>query len=77
MVKHPFSDDLETDNVGTLFENARCGRGHGSRKNAADVRMMTSRGSEEYYLLGLIVEDGANDCDIWEMTALSMSYGRR
>ena len=72
-VEHTLAHDLEADDVGAFLEDVRRGGRHRTRKDATDICMMTTRRSEEYDLLCLVVEYRTDHSNIWEMSIGSMS----
>ena len=75
MVEYSFPDDLEADDMSAFLEDARRCRRHGSRKDSADVSMVSTRGSEEYDFLLFVIEDRTDDGNIWKVTGYTSDWG--
>lgn len=69
MIEHAFPDDFEADDVSAFFKDGRRSRRHRSRKDAADVGVVSSRGGEENNFIRVIVKYGADDGDIGKVPA--------
>jgi hypothetical protein len=60
--------DLEADYFSALFKEVDGGGRHRSRKDTANIGVMSPGSCEEDDLFCVRVEDGGYDCDVWKMT---------
>ena len=70
VVEYAFPDDLEADDMGTLFKDVRRRWRHGSRQDATDISVVPARCSKEDDLLFLIVKYRTDDGDIGQVTIM-------